>query len=178
MQGQNTINWTPGNPFSADSIGGYELFLKDEKTKVQLIVEELDSSKRKTEVDLGPYEEFATFYLKAKASGHGINKFSNSNDILLPISPAIYLPDVFTPNKDGENDILKINGKVLMFKDFKMQIFNRFGEVVANFNDFNDTWDGVYKNNEVVSGLYIYKVSGTLKNGEKFSKVGVLEIMR
>lgn len=178
LQGQNTINWTPGNPFSADSIEGYELFLKDEKTKVQLIVEELDSSKRKTEVDLGPYEEFATFYLKAKASGQLINKFSNSNDILLPISPVIYLPNVFTPNKDGENDILKINGKVLMFKDFQMQIFNRFGEIVANFNDVNDTWDGVYKNNEVVSGLYIYKVSGILKNGEKFSKAGVLEIMR
>lgn len=177
-QGQNVLNWTLGNPFSADSISGYELFLKDEKTQVQSIVESLDSDKKRTEVDLEPYEEFATFYLKAKASNQTFGKFSNSNDLLLPISPVIYLPNIFTPNGDGENEILKINGKVLMFKDFSMQIFNRFGEVVANFNDVTDTWDGFYKNNEVVSGLYSYKVSGVLKNGEKYSKVGILEIMR
>lgn len=178
FQGQNVLNWTLGNPFSADSISGYELFLKDEKTQVQSIVESLDSDKKGTEVDLEPYEEFATFYLKAKSSNQTFGKFSNSNDLLLPISPVIYLPNVFTPNGDDVNDILEINGKVLMFKDFHMQIFNRFGEVVANFKDVKDTWDGFYKNNEVVSGLYSYKVSGVLKNGEKYSKVGVLEIVR
>ncbi len=88
------------------------------------------------------------------------------------------MPNVFTPNSDGLNDILKITGKVLMFKDFNMQIFNRFGEIVAIFDDINDNWDGIYKNTNVVSGIYSYIISGILKNGEKYSKVGVLEIKR
>ncbi len=46
IQGQNSIKWTSGNPFSVDSISGYELFLKDDITQVQSPVEKLDLDKK------------------------------------------------------------------------------------------------------------------------------------
>ena len=56
------------------------------------------------------------------------------------------VPSAFTPNGDGINDVIYVDGwgiKELIF----FRIYNRFGELVFETNDINKGWDGYYKGN-------------------------------
>lgn len=61
---------------------------------------------------------------------------------LIRINPAyaLYIPNAFTPNDDGLNDGFKAQG--IGIADFKMQVFDRWGALVFESNDINDSWDG------------------------------------
>ena len=41
---------------------------------------------------------------------------------------------------------------------FKMTIYNRWGELIFSTNDFNEKWDGTYQNNPLSSDAYIWKI--------------------
>lgn len=79
--------------------------------------------------------------------------------------PKFFIPTAFSPNGDGVNDEFQIFGQD--FTDFKIQIFNRWGEVVFFTEDYRETWDGTYRGNLVPQGSYtcIYQYRN-LPNGE------------
>jgi len=55
----------------------------------------------------------------------------------------VELPDAFSPNGDGQNDILYVRGNGVVTLDFKL--FNRWGELVFESNDISMGWDGKKK---------------------------------
>ncbi|MBL7799598.1 MAG: PKD domain-containing protein [Chitinophagales bacterium] len=71
----------------------------------------------------------------------------------------IKMPNTFTPNGDGANDIVYAEGwgvkKLLYFR-----IYNRWSELVFETNDMNVGWDGKYKNQLQNDDIYQYKVEG------------------
>jgi gliding motility-associated-like protein len=71
---------------------------------------------------------------------------------------SVDVPDVFTPNGDGTNDIIYVKGwgieKLHYFK-----IFNRWGELVFESNDINHGWNGYYKDKLQMADTYSYIVS-------------------
>ncbi len=85
----------------------------------------------------------------------------------------IYVPNVFSPNGDAINDRLIIfaNTRITQIKQFA--VYDRWGNLVYeanNFppNDFNYGWDGVYRGQKSLSGIYVYRISieradGTIK---------------
>ncbi len=68
-------------------------------------------------------------------------------------SPALYVPNSFTPNKDALNDIFYAEGTDLT--SFTMQIFDRWGELLFESADINDGWDGYYKGKKVPNDVYV-----------------------
>ena len=66
----------------------------------------------------------------------------------------IYVPNAFTPNGDGKNDKYQIFGQCL--KLISMDIFNRWGEMVWESTDINQTWDGTYRGAAQPPGVYVY----------------------
>ena len=50
----------------------------------------------------------------------------------------LFVPNVFSPNSDGENDMVNVFGNGL--EDIHFMIFNRWGEMI--YNEENDKWDG------------------------------------
>ena len=66
----------------------------------------------------------------------------------------IWIPNAFTPNGDGKNDVFNIES-VNKIKDFHLYIYNRWGQVIFETNDISHGWDGKYKENEMQSGVYI-----------------------
>lgn len=70
--------------------------------------------------------------------------------------PEIYLPSAFTPNKDGNNDQLEIFGR--HFTNFKITIFNRWGEIIFISTDRYLQWDGNYRGQEMPIGTYPWTV--------------------
>jgi gliding motility-associated-like protein len=71
----------------------------------------------------------------------------------IPIVP-IYIPNAFSPNKDGANDVFKIYGGA--FREFYLTIHNRWGQKVFESNDFTEEWDGTFKGTEQEQGVYVY----------------------
>jgi len=70
----------------------------------------------------------------------------------------IYVPNVFTPNGDGNNEIFQPKGYGI--SKYEIQIFDRWGEIVFSTNDFNVGWDGSYKgSSKIMEGSYAWRIS-------------------
>lgn len=70
----------------------------------------------------------------------------------------IYIPNSFTPNNDGFNDSFKpiIDGEI---KHYEFYIFNQWGQIIHKSKDVEDEgWKGLFKNELVQSGIYIWEL--------------------
>ena len=66
----------------------------------------------------------------------------------------VFIPNTFTPNGDGKNDVLKVRGP--SYQEFYFAIYNRFGEMVFETTDVLQGWDGTFKGNASDPGVYGY----------------------
>jgi gliding motility-associated-like protein len=115
------------------------------------------------------------YQIKATCSAPDVNtSFSNIFEINHNIK--LFLPDAFTPNGDGENDIFIPKGKYV--QDFKMTIFNRWGEIVFYTDDFSKGWDGIYKGTSATSDAYAYMIEAVDYFGNKVNRKGTVTLLR
>ena len=70
---------------------------------------------------------------------------------------SIYIPNAFTPNHDGLNDIFRPSIKCFP-KDYSFIIYNRFGQMVYKTSEINKGWDGRVNSYDVATGTYIWLV--------------------
>jgi len=68
----------------------------------------------------------------------------------------VMIPNAFTPNGDGRNDYFGPVGKVP--EGYKMQLFNRNGEVVFKSSSINQRWNGIYKGVLQPTSIFIYLI--------------------
>ena len=80
---------------------------------------------------------------------------SNNNFSPIPI------PNAFTPNDDGLNDFFKPFPSTVT--DYKMNIFNKYGEKVFESFDISIGWDGYFKG-KIVQDVYVYVIEFKLDN--------------
>ena len=71
---------------------------------------------------------------------------------------AFFLPNSFTPNGDGVNDEFFPVGDKISADNYSFKVFNRWGEMVFSTNEFGTGWDGKYKNNQVSTDAYVWKI--------------------
>jgi gliding motility-associated-like protein len=88
----------------------------------------------------------------------------------------LFVPSIFTPNKDGEHDELCVYGSCIV--SMKFEIFNRWGEKVFESTSQNDCWDGTYRDRELNTGSFVYKAVVVLENGEEIVKSGSIALVR
>ncbi len=89
---------------------------------------------------------------------------------------AIYLPNTFTPNDDGINDVFAPKG--LGVVKYTMTIYDRWGEKLFTTNDFTKGWDGTYKGVNCKNDVYVYKMSYYNNQDKKIDKTGHVTISR
>jgi gliding motility-associated-like protein len=90
--------------------------------------------------------------------------------------PYIYIPNAFTPNGDGKNDVLYIRGEYIEQLDLK--IFDRWGELVFETDKQAKGWDGTYKGEPVEPAVFVYHVKVKCLGGEEFFKKGNITVIR
>lgn len=91
----------------------------------------------------------------------------------------LYLPNAFTPNGDGENDILQVHyGNIECIETFKLVIYNRWGQKVFQNTDPLFQWDGSYKGNPEGTATFAYYINATFTNGEEIIKKGNISLIR
>jgi len=102
---------------------------------------------------------------------------SDELTIFLYKDAKIRIPNAFSPNADGLNDIFKIK----ISQDFTLErfmIFNRWGEMVFSTNDANTGWDGNFNGYAQPIGAYVYVISGYASSGEKLQKTGNITLIK
>ena len=100
----------------------------------------------------------------------------------LDVRPVVtyHIPNAFSPNGDGRNDLFHGVGILDGYKDFSMSIWNRWGEMVFYSEDPTEGWDGTKMNKGEVStlGVYVYLVEYTGPRGEKERRKGYATLIR
>jgi gliding motility-associated-like protein len=90
---------------------------------------------------------------------------------------AIQIPDAFSPNNDGKNDVFKpLIGAPIT--NYRMQIWNRWGQLVFETRDISKGWDGKYLSELQQNGAYIYYFTLTDPDGVFIEKKGTLILIR
>ncbi len=78
----------------------------------------------------------------------------------------IFLPNAFSPNGDGNNDVLQLYGNLSSIKYFQLMVFDRWGEKVFDTNNQHFTWDGTYRGQRNDGAVYIYVMKVVYLNGK------------
>lgn len=90
---------------------------------------------------------------------------------------AVVIPNVFTPNNDGKNDVFKVSGSGI--KTFECIIYDRWGLKVVELNSIKNVWDGKQTNGaEASDGTYFYIINYTDVKGTSKTEKGFLSLFR
>ncbi len=88
----------------------------------------------------------------------------------------VFIPNSFTPNGDGNNDVFQIFGQGIKTVDLK--IFNRWGEKVYESSNQYAGWDGTFKGELQNPSVFAYTVRITFLDDKKIDKVGSITLVR
>lgn len=105
-----------------------------------------------------------------------------SNTILIIVrdviceDPYVFVPNAFSPNRDGLNDILYVRGDLLEKVEFA--VYNRWGEKLFETKNKNTGWDGTYKGELCNPGVYVYYLDATCLGGVQYIHKGNVTLIR
>lgn len=88
----------------------------------------------------------------------------------------LFIPTIFSPNDDGQNDFECVMGGCILTLEFT--IYNRWGEVVFTTDNQANCWDGTFRGKPVQTGVYVYKLNATLSTGDSISESGNINVIR
>ncbi len=90
--------------------------------------------------------------------------------------PDLFIPNAFTPNGDGENDVLYVRGKNIQEMTFR--VFDRWGEKVFESHDPEKGWDGTYQGRDLDPDVYVYYLEITCQGDKEYFEKGNITLIR
>ena len=78
-------------------------------------------------------------------------------------SSKIYVPNVFTPNNDGVNDVFKAFSSVPLVA-FEMHLYDRWGDELIEMQSIDEFWDGTFLEQRMNPGVYVWWLKATAVN--------------
>ena len=102
-----------------------------------------------------------------------------TDSVLIRISGKIeiYIPNTFTPNGDNVNDKVKVEGfgikRLIAFR-----VFNRWGQLVFETSDQDESWDGTFKGQPLDMDRYVYYVIIETYEGQEVTRQGGITLVR
>lgn len=101
---------------------------------------------------------------------------------LIDVYPSIrhFLPNAFTPNQDGRNDTYGAQGVFGGIQDYRLQVFDRYGQMIFESNKPLQQWDGRNQNNgkQVPSGSYLVRVRFMDGRGKRYEDKSLVTLYR
>lgn len=114
--------------------------------------------------------KFNTAYTVSVVDSNGCKNLSTVQVIVFCNNNNVFIPNTFSPNGDGSNDIFYVRGKGLE-RVKSLRIFNRWGQIVFEQQNFpvNDPaygWNGNFRGNKPVPDVYVYQVEVFCDNSQ------------
>ncbi len=119
-----------------------------------------------------------TYYVEV-ADSQGCHKTDSVIVVVLkkPCEDAnIYIPNAFSPNSDGKNDVLYVRGNYTT--NLYFAVYDRWGQKMFETRDINKGWDGTFKGARLDPAVFGYYAEGLCPSGEKFFKKGNVTLLR
>lgn len=102
---------------------------------------------------------------------------SHCERLIVETEASVGVPNAFSPNNDGNNDVLYVRGFNVLELDFK--VFNRWGEMVFQTDNLDDGWDGIYKGQLHEMDVLVYVLNARLTTGEFIeNETGNISLLR
>jgi gliding motility-associated-like protein len=115
------------------------------------------------------------------------NTYTSTLGVVVEPAGVCKFPNAFSPNPSGSSGGVWIPGDVSNdvfypihrgVKEYKLEIFNRWGEKIFESNDPAIGWDGYIDGKLAAQDVYVWKVTGKYKNGVIFKDAGDVTLMR
>jgi len=99
-------------------------------------------------------------------------------DTIPPEKPEsmVYIPNIFSPNGDGQNDLFRVRGENL--ETLHLTVYNRWGNKVFDSQNPNEGWDGNYKGKPCSPDVYVYHATIIFEDGTETSRKGNVTLVR
>lgn len=91
--------------------------------------------------------------------------------------PEIYVPNAFSPNGDGVNDVFRPLPVGITRLDY-FRVYNRWGELVFDTKEYLKGWDGRQRNGQAGNGTYVWVVGGLNETGQMVEYKGTVVLIR
>lgn len=125
-----------------------------------------------------PYET-TTYTLTAEAPGGCTD--TDSLTVFVRKIRDVYIPNVFSPNDDGENDFFAVFGGPEVV-EVKLEVYSRWGELIFRnigaANEESRGWDGVFRGDRVSAGVFVYRADILFVDGIRLSYDGDVTVLR
>lgn len=151
----NQLNWTNPNTSCSDDVVKYRIYYKSSVDGDYQIIDSVQGASNTS------YQHFPTLTMAGCYVITAIDSFRNesafSNKLCINECTYYVLPNIFTPNGDGKNDIFK-PGPYRFVEYVDMKIYDRWGVLIFETADPDINWDGRYQENNkmVTDGIYYY----------------------
>lgn len=102
---------------------------------------------------------------------------SVSNEITLSQQPVGFIPNSFSPNQDGKNDVWKLESAFI--ESAEVKVFSRWGQPIFESDSKHFVWNGTVNDKPAQQGVYVYLL--TYKgygSSKKFSRTGTITLLR
>ncbi|MBL4703137.1 MAG: gliding motility-associated C-terminal domain-containing protein [Flavobacteriales bacterium] len=88
----------------------------------------------------------------------------------------IWVPNIFSPNGDGNNDVLVVRGKGV--ESIQFSVFDRWGEKVFETTNLSAGWDGTFRGQKMNKAVFVYYLKGVFVDGQEFTDKGDITLIR
>jgi gliding motility-associated-like protein len=120
---------------------------------------------------------FTTHYVLTMIDGNNcINR--DTMQLFIIVRNLVVVPNAFTPNRDGHNDVFRIIRHLNIRALVGFRIFNRWGQLVFETTDLNAGWDGTFKGEPQPMEVYQYFVKALNWDGEYIIEKGNVTLVR
>ena len=92
------------------------------------------------------------------------------------INNNIFIPNTFTPDGDGKNDVFVVYGNSIA--SLKMMVYNQWGQLIFTSNSQSIGWDGMSNGKLQPVGVYLYLAQIILQDGTVQNRKGMVNLIR
>lgn len=132
-----------------------------------------------TEFNFNESGTFSVELLTSFVQGTDTLSYSMDSPFTLTISESkLEVPNAFSPNDDGVNDIFKVKEGYKSIISFKAMIFDRWGKKLYEWTDLVGGWDGTSGGSKVPDGSYYLNIQARGADGKKYNIKKVITLLR
>ena len=160
---------------NAENLGVYTphyewRFTKEGETQPYLVRYEEETEYTFTQAGSHRIVLYATFINGTDTVAYTKDYWQDAQPITIQISESkLEMPNAFSPNGDGINDIYRAKNNYQSIVEFDAYIFNRWGQKIYEWHDPAGGWDGKFNGKDVKQGVYFVLVKAKGADGRKYN---------
>jgi gliding motility-associated-like protein len=105
--------------------------------------------------------------------------YETSSSFSIEVSTStLNVPNAFSPNGDGINDVFRVKQDYKSIVDFHGYIFSRNGKKLFEWTDLTAGWDGTYHGSDVADGVYYVRIDAKGADGKKYNIKKAVNLLR